>query len=55
MSKAAHIAIGVDMEGLKHVPGIWIQDSEGSSFWANVCAQMANRGVWTCWSCAAAG
>lgn len=55
VSKAAHIAIGVDMEGLKHVPGIWIQDSEGSSFWANVCAQMANRGVWTCWSCAAAG
>ena len=45
VSKAAHIAIGVDMEGLKHVPGIWIQDSEGSSFWANVCAQMANRGV----------
>ena len=44
-SKAAHIAIGVDMDGLKHVPGIWIQDSEGSSFRSHVCAQMANRGV----------
>ena len=43
--KAVHGAIGVDMEGLRHVPGIWIRDSEGSSFWANVCAQMANRGV----------
>jgi len=43
--KAVHGAIGVDMEGLRHVPGIWIRDSEGSSFWANVCAQMDNRGV----------
>lgn len=32
VSKAAHIAIGVDMDGLKHVLGIWVQDSEGSSF-----------------------
>lgn len=45
LPKAAHIAIGVDMEGLKHVLGIWVQDSEGSSFWANVCAEIANRGV----------
>lgn len=43
--KAAHIAIGVDMEGVKHVLGIWIQASEGARFWAGVCAQMANRGV----------
>lgn len=45
ISKAAHIAIGVDMEGVKHVLGIWIQASEGARFWAGVCAQMANRGV----------
>lgn len=44
-NKAAHIAIGVDMDGIKHVLGIWIQATEGAKFWAGVCAQLANRGV----------
>ena len=44
-NKAAHIAVGVDMDGLKHVLGIWIQATEGAKFWAGVCAQFANRGV----------
>ncbi|MDP9832643.1 transposase-like protein [Trueperella abortisuis] len=33
------------MEGIKHVLGIWVQDNEGSSFWASVCSQLANRGI----------
>lgn len=45
LPKAAHIAIGVDMDGFKHVPGIWVQDNEGASFRAHVCAEMANRGM----------
>lgn len=44
-NRAAHIAVGVDMTGTKHVLGIWIQASEGAKFWASVCAQLANRGV----------
>ena len=28
-NKAAHIAVGVDMDGVKHVLGIWIQQTEG--------------------------
>ena len=44
-NKAAHIAVGVDMDGVKHVLGIWIQTSEGAKFWAGVCADLANRGV----------
>jgi transposase-like protein len=44
-NKAAHIAIGVDLEGIKHVLGIWVQTSEGAKFWAGVCAELANRGV----------
>lgn len=44
-NKAAHIAIGVDMDGIKHVLGIWIQATEGAKFWAGVCAQLANRGI----------
>lgn len=44
-NRAAHIAVGVDMEGVKHVLGIWVQADEGASFWARVCAELANRGV----------
>lgn len=44
-NKAAHIAVGVDMDGIKHVLGIWIQANEGAKFWAGVCAELANRGV----------
>ena len=44
-NRAAHIAVGVDMEGIKHVLGIWVQADEGASFWAHVCAELANRGV----------
>lgn len=44
-NKAAHIAIGVDMDGIKHVLGIWVQANEGAKFWAAVCAELANRGV----------
>ena len=44
-NKAAHIAVGVDMDGIKHVLGIWVQASEGAKFWAGVCAELANRGI----------
>ena len=44
-NKAAHIAVGVDMDGIKHVLGIWVQAAEGAKFWASVCAELANRGV----------
>jgi putative transposase len=44
-NKAAHIAVGVDSDGIKHVLGIWVQTSEGAKFWAGVLAELRNRGV----------
>ncbi len=44
-NRAAHIAVGVDLDGVKHVLGIWVQATEGAKFWAGVCAQLANRGL----------
>lgn len=44
-NKAAHLAVGVDMDGIKHVLGIWIENTEGAKFWASVCAELANRGI----------
>lgn len=45
VNKSAHIALGVDMDGIKHVLGIWVQAAEGAKFWTGVCANLANRGV----------
>jgi putative transposase len=44
-NRSAHIAVGVDLDGVKHVLGIWVQASEGAKFWAGVCAELRNRGV----------
>src|SRR5215471_13250555 len=44
-NKAAHIAVGVDLDGVKHVLGVWVQTTEGAKFWAGVCAELRNRGV----------
>ena len=45
VTRAAHLAIGVDTDRIKYVLGIWVQASEGAKFWASVCAELANRGV----------
>lgn len=44
-NKSAYIAVGIDTDGVKHVLGIWVQLSEGAKFWAQVCAELANRGI----------
>jgi len=44
-NKATHLAVGVDLDGIKSVLGIWVQSAEGAKFWAGVCAELANRGV----------
>jgi putative transposase len=44
-NKAAHLVIGVDLDGIKNVLGIWIQDTEGAKFWLNVLTQLRNRGL----------
>jgi putative transposase len=44
-NKAAHLVTGVDVDGFKHVPGIWLAASEGAKFWAPVLAELRNRGI----------
>ncbi|MFF7234693.1 IS256 family transposase [Streptomyces sioyaensis] len=45
VNKAAHLVIGVDVDGTKNVLGIWLQDSEGAKFWLHVLTQLKHRGV----------
>ncbi|MCP8364681.1 transposase, partial [Clostridioides difficile] len=33
INKAAYIAIGVNLEGIKEVLGIWIGENESSKYW----------------------
>jgi putative transposase len=44
-NKAAHLAIGVDTDGYKHVLGIWLAASEGARFWMGVLTELRNRGI----------
>ena len=44
-NKAAHLVIGVDIDGYKHVLGIWIAAAEGARFWGGVLAELRNRGL----------
>jgi putative transposase len=43
-NKAAHVVIGVDVEGIRQVLGIWIQQTEGAKFWHGVLTELRNRG-----------
>ena len=46
VNRPVYLAIGVDVEGRKHILGVWLGDGgEGASFWAAVLTEIANRGV----------
>ena len=45
INKAAYLAIGVGMDGLKDVLGIWIEKNEGAKFWLSVFTDLKNRGL----------
>jgi len=45
MNKAAYVVIGVNIEGMKDILGIWIGDSESSKFWLGILNELKNRGV----------
>jgi len=34
-----------DVDGFKHVLGVWIQDHEGVKFWLSVLTELRNRGM----------
>jgi transposase-like protein len=45
ITKAAYTAIGVDLEGVKDVLGIWVGENESAKFWLSVINEIKNRGV----------
>ena len=44
INRAAYLAVGVDVEGRKHVLGVWLGD-EGAKFWLTVLTELRHRGL----------
>jgi transposase-like protein len=44
-SMNVHIALGVNISGHKELLGMWIAETEGAKFWAQVLSEISNRGV----------
>ena len=45
MKKAVYIAIGVQMDGVRDVLGMWVGENESAKFWLGILNGLKNRGV----------
>ncbi|MEG1972411.1 MAG: IS256 family transposase, partial [Oscillospiraceae bacterium] len=45
VKKAVYIAIGVKMDGIRDVLGMWVGENESAKFWLSVMNSMKNRGL----------
>lgn len=46
-NRPVYLAVGVDLDGCKHILGLWIGpgEGEGARFWMSVLAELKNRGI----------
>jgi transposase-like protein len=47
-TKAAYLALAINLQGEKEVLGLWMNDAEGSKFWLGVFSELKNRGMQDC-------
>jgi transposase-like protein len=45
INKTIHVAPGVNLDGQKEVPGLWLAENEGAKFWLSVLTELQNRGL----------
>ncbi|MCR4431719.1 MAG: IS256 family transposase [Tepidanaerobacteraceae bacterium] len=45
IKKAVYIAIGIQMDGIRDVLGMWVGENESAKFWLSVMNSLKNRGV----------
>lgn len=45
MKKAVYIAIGVKMDGVREVLGMWVGENESAKYWLGILNGLKNRGV----------
>ncbi len=44
-NRAVYVAVGIKMDGLKDVLGLWTGDTEGAKFWLTILSELRNRGM----------
>jgi putative transposase len=44
-NRAVYLVVGVRLDGVKEVLGLWVNDTEGPKFWLMVVTELRNRGV----------
>lgn len=47
INKAVFLALGINTEGQKELPGMWLaeNENEGAKFWLSVLTELKNRGL----------
>ena len=45
INKAVFLALGINLDGQKGLPGMWLAENEGAKFWLNVLTELKNRGL----------
>jgi transposase-like protein len=45
VKKAVYIAIGISLDGIRDVLGLWVGENESAKFWLSVLNSLSNRGV----------
>lgn len=45
LNRAAYVVLGVGVDGIKDILGIWIGENESSKFWLGILNDLKNRGV----------
>ena len=45
INKSVFLALGINIEGQKELPGMWLTENEGAKFWLNVLTELKNRGL----------
>ena len=45
INKAVFLALGINLDGQKELPGMWLAENEGAKFWLNVLTELKNRGL----------
>ena len=45
VKKAVYVAIGINMDGIKDVLGMWVGENESAKFWLSIMNGLRNRGV----------
>lgn len=45
VKKAVYIAIGINMEGIKEILGMWVDENESAKYWLSILNGLRNRGV----------